>query len=437
MSHWLYDNKLNLDRTSFNGLVQAWADHLPDLPYMMLLAEQRHHFILGFVAAQLRGQTVLLPSNRSAGALTEVAADYPDCYSLGEAANTIDGIQTIHCAQLPTHASTLAQLPPISDTHTAALVFTSGSTGKPQANPKPWHSLVTGAHLAQQRFGFSSEHSIVATVPPQHMYGLETTVMVPLISGARIHAGRPFFPADIANALANSEGQRVLITTPIHLRACVAAGLEWPQLEQIICATAPLPAELLTAAEQCLRAPIREIYGCTEAGSLASRQPATSLDWQLYDSFSIRQQHDDAIIDAPHLDAPVTLSDVIDVIDEHSFRLKGRKSDLLNIAGKRASLSDLNLKLNALEGIEDAVIFMPDDDTQNTRARLAAFVVAPGMTATQIQTALSQQIDAAFLPRPLYLVERLPRNETGKLPRQALLDLLTQRGKDTQPATDA
>ena len=34
--------------------------------------------------------------------------------------------------------------------------------------------------------------------------------------------------------------------------------------------------------------------------------------------------------------------------------------------------------------------------------------------------ALRQRIDAAFLPRPLCLVDALPRNATGKLPRQAL-----------------
>jgi acyl-coenzyme A synthetase/AMP-(fatty) acid ligase len=33
---------------------------------------------------------------------------------------------------------------------------------------------------------------------------------------------------------------------------------------------------------------------------------------------------------------------------------------------------------------------------------------------------LRQLIDPVFLPRPLLLVEQLPRNATGKLPQQAL-----------------
>jgi acyl-coenzyme A synthetase/AMP-(fatty) acid ligase len=36
---------------------------------------------------------------------------------------------------------------------------------------------------------------------------------------------------------------------------------------------------------------------------------------------------------------------------------------------------------------------------------------------------LRQRIDAVFLPRPLIIVERLPRNATGKLPHQELQHL--------------
>ena len=41
-------------------------------------------------------------------------------------------------------------------------------------------------------------------------------------------------------------------------------------------------------------------------------------------------------------------------------------------------------------------------------------------------SALRQRIDPAFLPRPLCFVEALPRNETGKLPRIAVEDLVTR-----------
>jgi acyl-coenzyme A synthetase/AMP-(fatty) acid ligase len=52
--------------------------------------------------------------------------------------------------------------------------------------------------------------------------------------------------------------------------------------------------------------------------------------------------------------------------------------------------------------------------------RLRAYVVAPGRSAEEIMAGLRARIDPAFLPRPLSLVEELPRNAVGKLPRDAL-----------------
>ena len=53
-------------------------------------------------------------------------------------------------------------------------------------------------------------------------------------------------------------------------------------------------------------------------------------------------------------------------------------------------------------------------------ARLAAFAVAPGHTVESLMSALRLRIDPAFLPRPLCMVEALPRNDIGKLPRESL-----------------
>src|SRR2546422_7002666 len=85
----------------------------------------------------------------------------------------------------------------------------------------------------------------------------------------------------------------------------------------------------------------------------------------------------------------------------------------------------LNFQLNSIEGVRDGTFVMPEE-ADGTVARLTAFVVAPGLATETIMTALRQRIDAAFLPRPLCFVKSLPRNETGKLPRMALDDLVAR-----------
>jgi len=104
--------------------------------------------------------------------------------------------------------------------------------------------------------------------------------------------------------------------------------------------------------------------------------------------------------------------------------VRGRNADMVEVAGKRASLADLTRRLASIPGVSDAVVFQPDDADGATVRRLAALVVAEGITEAAVLEKLAQAVDPAFLPRPLVLVPRLPRNEVGKLPRAQLLAAL-------------
>ena len=54
--------------------------------------------------------------------------------------------------------------------------------------------------------------------------------------------------------------------------------------------------------------------------------------------------------------------------------------------------------LNAIEGVREGVFLAPDDLDRNPRARLAAFVVAPGMDEAAVLAVLRK--DAADSPHP-------------------------------------
>ena len=122
----------------------------------------------------------------------------------------------------------------------------------------------------------------------------------------------------------------------------------------------------------------------------------------------------------------VSLQDLVEVLPDERMLIKGRSLDMIEVAGKRASLSDLTRRLLAVPGVLDAIVFQPDVQAGGGSAvrRVAALAVAPGLTAEQIAKRLSTSIDPAFVPRLLVLVSRLPRNEVGKLIREQLLAAL-------------
>ncbi|WP_051414289.1 AMP-binding protein [Pseudoxanthomonas suwonensis] len=416
----VFDGEGALTLGAFMQQARALAAGLPDARHVVHLAEDRRRFLLGFCAAALRGQVALLPPSGAPGTVAEILEAHAAGGAYRLEAGRIDAVATQAAAADPA-------VPAVEPDALAAIGYTSGSTGRPQPHAKTWAAFATGAmqNLAElQDLWGAAQPQVVATVPPQHMYGMEMTVMLPLLGGAAVHAGKPLFPADVARALHEANGARLLVTTPVHLRALLKSGVALPPLCGIVSATAPLPRELAAEVEDRYGAEVREVFGSTETCVFARRRTARDELWTPLPGVRLAPQPDGTQVDAPHLPAPVVLADLFEVHADGRFRLCGRQADLLEIAGKRASLGDLTRRLLAIPGVEDGVVLQLEPDRPGGVGRIAALAVAPGLEAGDILEALRGSVDPVFLPRRLRLLERLPRNETGKLRRETLLELL-------------
>jgi acyl-coenzyme A synthetase/AMP-(fatty) acid ligase len=387
------------------GRVRALERTLPRSRYAINLCDSRQNFLIAFLAAAECAQVSLFPPSRAPQAVLELQSAYPDhCLATDELVEAA-------AAGIAEPPLAVAAQDPI------AIAFTSGSTGRAEGHAKSWPALLATAKLARERFlPDCARFNVVATVPPQHMYGFETTITLILLSGSAVSDSRPLFPADIVAELASVPAPRVLITTPAHLRACVADEARLPPVELIISATAPLERELAAAAEARWQTRVCEIYGCTEAGSMASRRATETDFWLTYPGAWVEPLEMGAIYHGRHLPGPVSLQDILELESPRRFRLIGRSADLVKVAGKRVSLAELTRRLLEVPGVRDGVIFVPEPD-----ARPAALVVAPRVSRAEILATLARQLDPVFVPRPFVLVDRLPRNETGKIPLAALL----------------
>ncbi len=446
----LWGKENDLSREDLLAKVGDFAERLPASSYAINLCSERGAFLVGLMAAILRNQVVLLPPSRAPGVLRDVKQRFPDHHVMIDAdaedidqhrtGSTLSALDLRRLGCDVGHA--ILRFSPRPE-QIAAIAFTSGSTGEVNAHEKTWDSVYKGALLAAERFGLTSDTGIVATVPPQHMYGLETSIFYPLIAGCSVHTSRPVLPTEIQRALAEvGTEKRLLITTPIHLRSMVETVSDWPRIDAVISATAPLSAELALKAERHLHAPVHEIYGCTEAGSIASRRTVEDDVWKLYDGvqFSATDTEGRPVVLGGHVTVPTPLSDILDRLDSTRFRLIGRAADQVSIAGKRASLGDLNKKLCGIDGIEDGVFIARGNDSDGKVQRLGCLYVSTSLDEQALMAALRSIIDPAFLPRPIRRVARLPYNNLGKLPRRQLLAVLhpeTARRAGTSSTTAA
>ena len=187
---------------------------------------------MGLGASLVSGKVSLLPSTRTPAVMRQLQAFAPDVVCLTDEADCDIDLPRVRLpapAPAPT-APAAAPVPQIEREAHAAWVFTSGSTGAPVPHRKTFGGLMRDVGEEAQRLGLldGRAHAIVATVPPQHMYGLESSVLVALASGNALCAERPFYPADICAVERASKPMRGVLTT-----VAAAMTVEAPSMRRL------------------------------------------------------------------------------------------------------------------------------------------------------------------------------------------------------------
>ncbi|MFV0475475.1 MAG: AMP-binding protein [Pikeienuella sp.] len=422
-----FDHDGAIDRDRFAGDVAAlrpaiaWASHFCNL------AADRYDFMVGLAAALLNGQRVVLPTADASEAIAAVLAE----------AETPLLFRT-RPACPPSRGDGVALMAELAASEAVIEVFTSGSTGAPKRQRKTWRMLAVGAEVTTEilrRCGLEPTRcGILGATPHQHMFGLESALFAGLALGWPLHRGRIFYPADIASAVADARlcglDSLALSVSPVHLRHLEPALMETPEIRAIVSATAPLPRSLAERLEARGDLAVMEIYGSSETGSISLRRTARDELWEPVAGFTLRVEEGRTFAMAPHLPGPTPVGDLVEIEADSRFRLLGRDADMISVAGKRASRGALTEALLEVEGVIDGVVLHEASESRDwigvAIVRDPAILPDDAAAKAAIRKRFLRRFDAAMAPRRVVAVERLPRNDIGKIPAVEL-DALRDR----------
>ena len=404
--------------------VYALANVLPFGKLVLNLCSNRYRFLVGFGASIVSKAASLLPSSITSETLNQLRAFDPDYYVIADHESSIIPAAYIDPSDLIGCSARKAFIvPDIDESQVIAYVFTSGSTGVPIPHEKLWGSLAKNVHMALKALEITPGTSVVGTTPSQHMFGFESNVLLCLQGKAILYDDKPFFPADIAQALEAISSPRIFVTTPYHLEILLDSEVQLPHIDRVLCATAPLSKDLAQRAESTLDSELSEIFGSTETGQIATRRTSQTDEFTLLGDIKISKHSEGFTASGGHLLAPVTLTDMVEISGQGSFRLIGRSKDMVNIAGKRTSLGYLNSILKHIPGVIDGVFFLPTQASP-LHQRLALVYTSAYLTPPALNKELRRFIDPVFLPRPMLRVDEIPRNPTGKVLQRNLDDFI-------------
>ena len=304
-------------------------------------------------------------------------------------------------------------------------------------------ALLLGARLAKEiEGGLGGVDHLVCSVPAQHMFGLECSVMLPLVHGTPVLDRRPLLPADVAAAFDEVRARRLdRDADALAQPGPVGRGLARVRVRHRLDDAArprARPAEPSSCSpRRCWRSTDRRKPAPWRCAAPRARRAG-----RRWTACSLDPVEGATLGRGAHFASPVQLLDEIVVEANGSFTLLGRQADLIKIAGRRASLAGLNLLLQDLPGLGDGVFYLPA--TGNPTERLCLIYSGPPLERAAIRRWLRARLDPVFLPRDFIRLERMPRSETGKL-RLHSLDLAysnwqaaarPQRGKRSAAARE-
>lgn len=305
-------------------------------------------------------------------------------------------------------------------------LFTGGTTGAPRIWTKTVRNLMAETISIVEHYDVTNADRLVATVIPNHIYGLLYAVLTPLLASASVASSTPSFPEEI-KSVTRETGASILISVPAHYRALHGHALEAPQLRIAMSSAGMLSPKDAEAFTRQTGVGVVEIYGSTETGGIASRTRAKGeVDFEPYTGISIRVDNGFLSVSSDYLspELPQDPEGFFQVGDRAAltqggrFQLLGRADGVIKVGGRRVDMEAVNAQVKSHPNVRDAlVIALP---VGRSRENLMVAVVEGNVETSQLNQFLSEILAPYARPKRIKIVNRIPMTAAGKYDRRSI-----------------
>lgn len=357
----------------------------------------------------------------------------------------------------------------------AYILYTSGSTGNPKGVMHTHRSALSFVQWAVAAFGLGYEDRLSNHAP----YHFDLTIF-DLFASATVGALTVIVPEDVARlsaslaALISEEKLTVWYSVPFALiQLLQRGGLESRDLTSMRCvlfAGEPFPPKHLHQLMRLLpRASFFNLYGPTETnvctfyevppvgekrqgerplpigqacgntellvvdgedkptapfeiGELLVRSPATMPGYwnrpELTERAFLRRS-----ARPPYEEVFYRTGDLVQREADGNYQFLGRKDRQVKIRGFRVELDEIEVALLSHVEVEEAAVYLRPDDEERVSIETAV-VAKPGtaLTSLELSRYLSERLPSYAIPKPILILDQLPRTSTGKIDRRTLLE---------------
>lgn len=328
------------------------------------------------------------------------------------------------------------------------VILTSGTTGRPRGAPRSTASGLSGMAALIDRIPRRAGESVVIAAPLFHSWGfvnfaLSLTLGATVILDGRFDAGRTV-------ELLDTHRPETLIAVPVMLQRMV----EWAEAEGMTrsphrlritsVSGSVLPGRLATEWMDRFGENLYSLYGSTEVAFVSvagpgelradpgtAGRPVRGTEVRLLDRegddvppgeegrIFVRNEmafegYSDGS-DKERVEGFVSTGDV-GHFEGELLRVDGRDDEMIISGGENVFPREVEDEIAAMDGVVEVAVIGVDDDRFG-QALIAHVVGKPGEApdSEEIRDHVRERLASFKVPREVVFLDRLPRNETGKV----------------------
>lgn len=436
-----------------DGVYKTWKDFLRDTAKMrafihgkdcgewILHCNDYWYFLVTFVALLQCKKQVMLTANISGEFIKEMKKPGQEFLSDAQSAivdlGAFDIVSIIENSAMPSE-SEIRDVPKINSDETRIHLFTSGSTGKPKDVVQRMTEFEQDNAFIFSKWGEEFlQRKLVATVSQHHIYGFLFTISLPFAAGVPFRRTRIEFPSEFEKF---SDEKYMIIAVPAFLKRTNDAQGENPlPLKEpfIFTSGGVLLPEVAERTNEVFGFWPVEVYGSTETAGIAWRQSKNGLEWTLFDNAKIWKNGSGClVIKSLYIKNPegFETADLVEILPDGKFILKGRADSIVKIEEKRVSLAEVENRILQSGFVKDVCVVAMSDRRQYLAAAIAFNEAGIQKFSSQkkfdvnmfFHDYLMQFFENVVIPKKWRFLETIPCDLQGKHKKQEIQALFTK-----------
>ena len=349
----------------------------------------------------------------------------------------------------------------------AVLLYTSGTSGKPKGVVLTHGNLSHNVTACIEHASLTDKTVFLGVLPQFHSFGLTVLTLVPLYMGAKAVYTARFVPRRLVE-LMKTHKPSVFIAVPSMWNALLsvkgAGPGDFDSLRYGIAGGEKLPAAVREKVHERFGVKLMEGYGLTETSPVSNwsthehnregsvgrplpgvgnwilgedGQPLTGPDAEgeiglsgpsvMQGYFQLPELTDQVMTtvqDAGGSEVRVFRTGDIGKVDAEGYLyITGRKKEMLIVSGENVFPREIEEVLDNHPAVSaSAVIGRPDDSRGEVPVAFVELCEGVPFDASEARTYCRKNLPPFKVPRDVHVVEKLPRNPTGKILRRALVE---------------